>query len=357
MRENTKPMLYLSTTQGVIGVDPHTAAVTRLGPRDTSVESLAVTGQVLVAAVTPDYGLPMRTSLQPSDHQGAMRSADGGHTWQPLQDDLAGQQVTALAAATSSIPSTPAALIAGTDPAELLLSRDGGETWTLGQSLREMPGYGEWSYPLPPHTPHVMVIVPHPTETNTIYAGIEVGGIVRSEDGGATWRLLGAGRGDTAVHPDIHGLALSAAEPTFIYASTPQGVFVSDNNGERWQQRIEGLERLYCRPIVVLPENPDVAVVVATNGASGFFGIPAERSGGSVFRTTDRGRTWHRVTAGLPQPLAPTATMAVEPATGAGPSRIYLPLFSGAVYVSEDGGAEWRSLAQDLPPILRAAVA
>ena len=346
-------MLYLSTTQGVVRINPDTGEVTRLGPAETSTESLAVAGEVIVAAVTPDYGLPMRNPLRPGDHPGAIRSADGGQTWQPLQDGLAGQQVTAMAAlqATGSGHSgaTAGAFVAGTDPAELLVSQDGGQTWAQGQSLREMPGYGEWSYPLPPHTPHVMVIVPHPTTPGALFAGIEVGGIVRSDDGGATWRVTGEG-----CHPDIHGLAVCPAAPEVVYASTPRGVYVSEDGGEHFTPRIEGLEPLYCRPIVAHPADPDQAVVVATNGASGFFGIPAERTGGAVFRTADRGRSWQRVSAGLPSPLAPTPTMV----TGEGqPASIYLPLYSGQVYASQDGGASWRLLADDLPPVLRASVA
>ncbi|MGH2366648.1 MAG: WD40/YVTN/BNR-like repeat-containing protein [Chloroflexota bacterium] len=344
----------MSTTQGVFRVHPETGVVARLGPLETSTEAVAVAGDVMVAAVTPGYGRPMRDPLRPASQQGAVRSHDGGKTWQPLRDGVAGQQVTALAARRDRPEGgTPATLVAGTDPAELQVSRDGGLTWMQGQSLREMPGYGEWSYPLAPHTPHVMVIAPHPTQADTIYAGIEVGGIVRSDDGGSTWGVVGNRRGE-AVHPDIHGLAISPADPMVIYAATPQGVFVSRDGGERWQQRIDGLEPLYCRPIIVHQEDPDVAVVVATHGASGFFGIPAERTGGAVFRTTDGGGTWQRVTAGLPAPLAPTPAMVADPDE---PGRVYLPLFSGGVYVSEDGGMQWRELARGLPPILRAVAA
>jgi photosystem II stability/assembly factor-like uncharacterized protein len=348
-------MLFLSTTKGVFRVDPASGAAARLGPADVSTEALAVSSggggarggdETIVAAVTPDYGLPMRRPLEPADHQGMVRSADGGRSWQPVQDGAAGQQVTALAALDGGF-------LAGTDPAELIVSRDAGQTWARGQSLRELPGYGSWSYPLPPHTPHVMVIVPHPTAADTVYAGIEVGGIVRSTDGGRTWQVIGDRRG-AAVHPDIHGLAISAADPSVLYAATPQGVYYSSDGGESWEQRIEGLEPLYCRPIVTHPQDPRVAVVVATYGASGFFGIPAERTGGAVFRTEDGGRTWRHVTAGLPAPLAPTPAMAVDPHR---PDRFYLPLFSGQVYVSDDGGATWRELASGLPPLLRAVAA
>lgn len=268
-----------------------------------------------------------------------MRSSDGGRTWERVEG-LAGEQVTALAAVDGGF-------MAGTDPAELLASSDGGAIWTRGQSLREMPGYDTWTYPGVPHTPHVMLIAPHPRDAGTIFAGIEVGGIVRSDDGGATWRTAGGG----FVHPDIHGIAVSPAKPNVMYASTPQGVYASADGGERWERRLEGLERLYCRPIVVHQEDPEAAVVVGTHGASGFFGIPAARTGGAVFVTSNSGKTWRRVTKGLPEPLQPAPSMVVDKVRA---GRVYLPLFSGDLLMSSDTGESWEMLASGLPPILRA---
>jgi len=331
-------MLYLSTTQGVVRVDPETGSVARLGPPDTSVEGLAVAGETMVAAVTPDYGVPMRDTLRPAHARGAMRSADGGRTWSRVEG-LAGQQVTALAAVGGGF-------MAGTDPAELLRSGDAGVTWTRGQSLREMPGYEQWTYPGVPHTPHVMLIAPHPTEPKTVYAGIEVGGIVRSSDGGATWRVSG----DGSVHPDIHGIAISRSQPAVMYAATPRGVYRSVDGGETWEQRSEGLERLYCRPIVVHQEDPERAVVVSTHGASGFFGIPAARTGGQVNVTDNGGKTWRQSARGVPEPMQPTASMAADRARA---GRFYLPLFSGELLVTDDSGESWDELAAGLPPILR----
>jgi photosystem II stability/assembly factor-like uncharacterized protein len=201
-----------------------------------------------------------------------------------------------------------------------------------------------------------MLIQPHPAQSNVVYAGIEVGGIVHSDDGAGTWRVIGDSRDSsttptTAVHPDIHGLAICPAAPQVIYAATPQGVFYSSDGGERWQQRIEGLEPLYCRPIAVHQQDPEVAVVVATHGASGFFGIPAERTGGAIFRTDDAGQSWHQIHEGVPEPLQPTPAIASDPHR---PGRFYLPLFSGEILTTDDAGLTWRELAHGLPPILRA---
>jgi photosystem II stability/assembly factor-like uncharacterized protein len=90
---------------------------------------------------------------------------------------------------------------------------------------------------------------------------------------------------------------------------------------------------------------------VCTHGASGFFGIPADRTGGMVCATTDGGKSWRRVTRGVPDPLQPTPSMVADPARE---GRFYLPLFSGQLLVSDDGGDSWQSLAAALPPILRA---
>jgi hypothetical protein len=350
-------MLYLSTTQGVFRVNPETQAVARLGPLDTSTESFAVTGerdQVIVAAITPNYGVPMRDPLRPQDHQGAMRSTDGGMNWQRVNGALAGQQITAFASATGDGAAEAGTggeiLVAGTDPAELFVSRDGGETWTQGQSLREMPGYERWTYPGTPYTPHVMAIVPHPTEPGVLYAGIEVGGIVRSDDYGMTWRVVG-GQTPGAVHADIHGLAFCRSAPHIGYAATPSGVYYTEDGGETWEQRNKGLEPRYCRPITVHHDAPNVAIVVSTRGASGFFGIPPEQTAGAVHRTEDAGRSWQRVTEGLPKVLGPTPTMVSDPSH---PARVYLPLFTGEVYVTDDAGVSWRELVLGLPPILRA---
>ena len=335
-------MFYLSTTQGVIGVHPETGSVARLGPADTSVEALAVAGDTIAAAVTPDYGVPMRDPLRPAHAQGAVRSTDGGRAWSPVAA-LAGQQVTALAAVDGGFA-------AGTDPAELLRSHDAGVTWTRGQSLREMPGYDQWTYPGVPHTPHVMLIVPHPTEPRTLYAGIEVGGIVRSTDGGATWHVIGR----DSVHPDIHGIAISPNQPHVMYAATPRGVYRSSDGGQTWQHRSDGLQRLYCRPIVVHQADPDRAVVVCTHGASGFFGLPAVRTGGMVYVTDNGGKTWQHVTHGLPEPFQPTPSMVAD---GNRAGRFGLPLFSGQLLVTDDAGASWHELVSGLPPILRAVAA
>ena len=72
MAENGIASIYCGTTEGVAKVDSVTGLVSRLGPAQ-SVESLAVSKGCICAAVTPDYGLPMRKPLGPHHGRGIVR--------------------------------------------------------------------------------------------------------------------------------------------------------------------------------------------------------------------------------------------------------------------------------------------
>ncbi len=334
--------LFLGTRYGVFRVNPDSGVVTRLGPLDTSIESVAVHGNVIVAAITPDYGLPMREPLGPRHRAGAVRSLDGGIRWLPCGGALEGVNVTALAWGAGGFA-------AGTDPADVLHSYDHGATWTRGASLRTLPGAEDWAYPLPPGTAHVVDILPHPTRSTVLYAGIEVGGLVVSADSGCNWAPIGGAVAGESIHPDVHGIAACTSAPHVMYAATPDGVYVSENAGATWASRSVGLDPLYCRPIAVHPADPDVAVTVATHGASGFFGKDAARTGARVLRTTDRGGTWAPV-AGVPGEFQPTLGLVADPEV---PGRFFMATFSGEVHTSGDSGATWRLLAEGLPATFR----
>ena len=69
----------------------------------------------------------------------------------------------------------------------LFVSRDRGERWTELASLREIPSAPTWSFPPRPWTSHVRWIAPSPHDAALLLVGIELGGVMRSEDGGETW--------------------------------------------------------------------------------------------------------------------------------------------------------------------------
>ena len=256
-------------------------------------------------------------------------SHDGGARWERIGANGALTTIWSL----TIDPVDPDILFAGTRPAGVFRSRDGGRHWEkLAVDIARECSIG---------TPFVTSVIVDPDDHRTVFAGVEIDGVFRSLDGGDSWTHLEAGLYD----PDIHSVTIAPTQPKRIYASTAREMFVSDNLGETWQAL--GIEQKwplpYARGMVVKADEPGVL----------FAGCGETTTGekGHVLRTTNFGETWET----LPLPTQPNATvwgLATHPTDA---NRIVAFSLFGEVYVSEDAGAAWRKIAREFGEI-RAAV-
>jgi photosystem II stability/assembly factor-like uncharacterized protein len=166
-----------------------------------------------------------------------------------------------------------------------------------------------------------------------MYAAVEVGGVLRSDDAGATWRLLG---GD--VHADVHDLARHPQAPDLIYAATGGGRFRSRDGGQSWKLIGDG----YTRAVWVDPKRPEVVLT----GPARYVGAM-----GRVERSTDGGDTWALASDGFKVPLSDM----VERFVGAG-THVLALTSGGALYTAKRGLWMWRALELGLPPVRAVAV-
>ncbi|HVO92830.1 MAG TPA: hypothetical protein VMT22_08320, partial [Terriglobales bacterium] len=113
------------------------------------------------------------------------RSSDNGKTWESAGSGLTENNVYSLAARRID---GRVRIFAGTEPAHLFVSDDLGRTWNEIPSLRTVPSVPKWSFPAPPHIGHVKHINFDPDQPTTMYASIEVGGLLKSTDGGNHWQ-------------------------------------------------------------------------------------------------------------------------------------------------------------------------
>src|SRR6266540_2735533 len=111
---------------------------------------------------------------------GVRRGTDGGRTWVDCALPEAGVFSLAVSAADGAI-------YAGTEPSRLFRSDDGGRTWRELEALLELPSQPTWSFPPRPWTSHVRWIAPSPHDADLLLVGIELGGLMRSSDGGRSW--------------------------------------------------------------------------------------------------------------------------------------------------------------------------
>jgi photosystem II stability/assembly factor-like uncharacterized protein len=194
-----------------------------------------VVGERRLWAVVPDEGL--------------FRSADRGETWERVVDRLDGRRIRSLAVT----PRDGSRVLAGTEPAGLFLSGDDGATWRELEEFRVMGVRESWR-DYGDRAAHVETITWDPQEPDRIYAGVEIGGAYRSDDGGASWNPINEG-----IFDDIHALAVDPWEPARALAATGGGFHVSVDRGLHWRRHGNEIGELYCTELELISRGTDVS--------------------------------------------------------------------------------------------------
>ena len=155
-------------------------------------------------------------------------------------------------------------------------------------------------------------LIVHPDDAQILYVGTEENGILRSRDGGASWERLRVGlRHSSTAYPEVYDLAISASNPDILFAATTMGpglptgsaapadggVYRSEDGGDTWIRKNCGLPNASVSAVYVSPTDPMVALVGLGAGDSTLAGSSTFFPGG-VFRTSDGGDNWSRVTLG-----------------------------------------------------------
>ena len=164
--------------------------------------------------------------------------ADGGlwvsedsafKSWRQLSQGLTEPHLYALALRRDG---GATCLLAGASPASLFRSDDLGESWKEFTNIFSLPDIDKWTFPPPPHIPHVKHIVFHPGQPKTIFFCVEQGGLFRSTDDGASWtELTSYSRADDLAYRDIHRLLINPADHNEFYLATGEGLYRSVDAG------------------------------------------------------------------------------------------------------------------------------
>jgi photosystem II stability/assembly factor-like uncharacterized protein len=270
--------------------------------------------------------------------ENALWRRTGGGGWQLLHERPVAEDIWSFAAD----PRLAGRLYLGVSPALLYWSDDGGETWKACESIRRIPGYESWTFPPPPHIPHVRSVAPDPQVVGAVYIGVEEGGIYRSADSGETWESLNEG-----LYWDVHTVT-PAPQGEPLYATTGRGFYRSDDGGRQWHHLMNGLDRRYTVPLVASQRRAGRLYTAAAAGPP-----PSWRQGANaaLYRSDDGGERWVRLEEGLPQQFdAMVRQIAVDDA-----ETLYIAA-GHELFISRDEGDSWRRLAHELPTVQALAV-
>jgi len=151
---------------------------------------------------------------------GVYKTNDGIVTWCHLTS-----YPTDYAHSVLAHPEQPGVLFAGSEPAAVFRSDDGGESWSECNGFRQANHSNRWTFH-GDRVSHVRELRTAPGGSSAIFAGVEVGGVIKSTDEGKTSNQL------DGLNDDIHLVDISRANPQRIYVATAQAPYRSDDGGE-----------------------------------------------------------------------------------------------------------------------------
>ncbi len=221
---------------------------------------------------------------------GVYRSDDAGHTWKDASEGLTSRHVRWMA----YHPDVSDLEFAGTEPANLFVSHDGGGSWRSCPEVTALRDEHKWSLPYSPEAGCVRGFAFLGTRG---YAAVEVGGVLRSDDSGDTWSLVQGSDGnpdldgppEPLVYPDVHSVAVHAWSRDLVFAPTGGGFYRSTDGGKVWVRIHEG----YCRALWINPQDPQTILLGPAGGVD---------RDGQIDATNDGGMTWVSASGGLDVP-------------------------------------------------------
>jgi photosystem II stability/assembly factor-like uncharacterized protein len=256
---------------------------------------------------------------------GAFLSTDAGSTWDRIE--LPEPDVFSVA-----ISAADGALYAGTEPSRLFVARDGA-SWEELEALQDIPSRDRWSFPPRPWTHHVRWIAPDPHHGERLLVGIELGGLMYTEDGGASFSDHRPGaKLDThnvAWHPRLEGRAYEAAG---------DGAAWSHDGGRTWEAADAGRELGYCWALALDPDDPERWYVSAATGPGAAH--RGEQARGRLYRWHDGWLPLRLPTDAMPYTLAVTH------------DGLLAGMADGHLLSSDDGGESWLDTGVHLASII-----
>ena len=246
-------------------------------------------------------------------------------------------------------------------------STDGGAQFAEVEALAGHPSARDWNPGAAGLVLHTLVS--HPDDPGKLWVGISAAGVFATEDGGDSFerrnRLSNAEACEGHHHPAapsdgevghcVHNMMRAPGQGDLLYQQNHHGVWRSSDGGRSWDDVTAGLPSTFGFPIRVHPRDPQTIWTLPLNGdMAGRFPPDAACA---VWRSRDGGDSWHPCRDGLPQEAC-FFTVLRQAMAGdrSDPAGVYFGTNSGSVFASLDEGDTWTEIARHLPTILSVEV-
>lgn len=184
-------------------------------------------------------------------------------------------------------------------------------------------------------------------------------GVYFSADTGRTWKHAGLKETQHIVRVLVH-----PRNPDIVYVASPghlftpnaeRGVFKTTDGGRSWKKTFFISDTVGVIDLVMHPTNPDILFAAAYDKKRTAWTLESGGPQSAIYKTADGGRSWKKLTSGLPSGnigrigidvcrAQPQTLYAVVENLNPKPGGPAAATIGGEVYRSDDGGGQWRKV-------------
>ncbi|HVD60808.1 MAG TPA: hypothetical protein VNC11_08050 [Gemmatimonadaceae bacterium] len=239
----------------------------------------------------------------------------------------------------TGVPQEPATFYMGASGGGVWKTTNSGITWTnLSDGYFATGSIG--SIDVSDSDPNIIYVG---TGSDGLRSNVSIGrGMYKSTDAGKTWTFLGlrdAGQiGSVVVHPTNPSIVYAAAIGNPFKPNSERGVYRTRDGGRTWQKVLYISDSTGAVDIELQPGHPEVVYAAMWRAERKPWTIISGAMEGGIYKSTNGGDSWTRLTNGLPNGLVGKADLAVSAAK---PDRLYVLIEAkpgGGLYRSDDAG-------------------
>jgi len=273
---------------------------------------------------------------------GAQRPAQNPAFWSGMHYRMVGPERGGRVTAVTGVPSQPFTFYMGSTGGGVWKTTDAGATWE-NVSDRFFQAGSMGAIEVAPSDPNVIYAG---TGSSKIRSNVSIGrGMYKSTDAGRTWTLVGlrdVGQIATIrVHPTNPEVVFVAACGSPFAPNKERGVYRTTDGGKTWKNILFVSDSVGAADLELQPGNPNVVFACMWHGERKPWTIISGGREGGIYKSTDGGDNWTKLTSGLPHELFGRSSVAIS---AANPARVYALIEAkpgGGLYRSEDAGATW----------------
>ena len=178
-------------------------------------------------------------------------------------------------------------------------------------------------------------------------------GVYRSDDGGRSWRNMGLKTsehiGKIAIDPRDSNIVFVAAQGPLWSGGGERGLYKTTDGGRTWKAVIPGTENTGATDVVIDPSNPDIMYAATWQRRRHFYTLINGGPETAMYKSTDGGNTWARIRSGLPAGDMGRIGLAISPANT---SVVYATVEAtgvlSGIFRSSDRGATWERMSSTI---------